>query len=437
MGFVEEDLPKDDTETQCQEIQWNECNLLAPKAGPRKVAVLSGPANGYFMVCWECYQTTIAPTPLSAFFTTQELPKSRTASCKFAEFWIRFAWRQVLAGKGDVDVMLPPAGLLAYTEQRCPNANLSSDSAVKSAQNRLWFTIVDPETGVLLKQWTICGGCHFQIVKLCGPISEAFQKVSTAPVRATCDLVPKVSSTRSSRCLEELMNCERATQESGEVDMRPLAKFIKRFTGIPACPRDVAPTVPQKFYHLPGASEYPICQDCYLTVIEPEAKEGGVTLAQEVVLSTRPMPGMTCQLYSERMRMIWADAVATSDKAFLLQKLSERRAKETNRQVQTSRLNQSLIQLQGQYEMLNSLSMHQSQFAMNEWSSNSMAYTAASISNMNIFNPNPRVMPALQKPLDLSQSRNTSNQAMMALQEKGRVYEELNTLEWEWKRYWE
>ncbi len=139
------------------------------------------------------------------------------------------------------------------------------------------------------------------------------------PARATCDLVPKVSSARSLMFLKELMSCE-AAQETGETDLRPLANFIKRFAGVPACPRDVPTAIPQKFYHIPGSSEYAICQECYLTIIEPEAKKG-CALAQEVLLSTRSMPRMTCQLYSERMRMVWADAVATSDKAFLLQKV--------------------------------------------------------------------------------------------------------------------
>jgi hypothetical protein len=320
MGLVEDDPPNNDTETQSQELQWNECNLLSPKAGPRKVAALTDSGNNSFIVCWDCYQTSISLTPLSAFFSTQQLPKTRSASCKFAEFWVRFAWLHVLAGKGDIDTLLLGAGLITPPEHSCPNAHLSNDSEAKSPSNRLWYTITDPDTGDLLKQWTIYGDCCSQIVKACGPIGKAFKKVSTTPARATYDLVPKVSSTRSLMCLKELMSCELAAQETGEIDMRPLANFIKRFARVPACPRDVPTTIPRKFYHIPGGSEYTICQDCYLTIIEPEAKEG-VALAQEVLLSTRSMPRMTCQLYSERMRMVWADAVATSDKDFLLQKV--------------------------------------------------------------------------------------------------------------------
>lgn len=320
MGLVEDDHPNSDAETQSQEPQWNECNLLSPKAGPRKVAVLTDSGNTSFTICWDCYQTSISPTPLSAFFSVQELPKTRSASCKFAEFWVRFAWLQVLAGKGDVDTLLPGAGLIMPPERSCPNAYLLNDLEAKSPSDRLWYTIADPDTGDLLKQWTVCGDCCSQIVKICGPTGKAFEKVSMTPVRATCDLIPKVSSTRSLRCLDALMSCELAVQETGEIDIRPLANFIKRFARVPACPRDVPTTTSQRFYHIPGASEYAICQDCYLTIIEPEAKKG-IALAQEVLLSTKSMPRMTCQLYSERMRMVWVDAVATSDKAFLLQKV--------------------------------------------------------------------------------------------------------------------
>jgi hypothetical protein len=316
MGLVEYEPPNNNAESS----QWSECNLLTPRAGPRKVAVLESFGDKYFIICWSCYRNIILPTPLAAFFSTEELPKSRTASCKFAEFWVRFAWHHVLAGKGDIDTLLLGAGQIAASEQRCPNAGLKSDLDTKSPSNRVWYTIADPDSGDLLKQWTICGDCRSQIVKVCPPFEQTLKMVSTAPVRAMCDLVPKIAAVRSMICFKELINCEQAAHETDELDMRPLADFIKRFTNVPACPKDIPTSIPRKFYHIPGGSEYAICQDCYLTFIEPEASAGGV-LAQEVLLSPKPMPQMTCQLYSERMRRVWADAVATSDKAFLLQKV--------------------------------------------------------------------------------------------------------------------
>ena len=316
MGLVEYEPPNNNAESS----QWSECNLLTPRAGPRKVAVLESFGDKYFIICWSCYRNIILPTPLAAFFSTEELPKSRTASCKFAEFWVRFAWHHVLAGKGDIDTLLLGAGQIAASEQRCPNAGLKSDLDTKSPSNRVWYTIADPDSGDLLKQWTICGDCRSQIVKVCPPFEQTLKMVSTAPVRAMCDLVPKIAAVRSMICFKELINCEQAAHETDELDMRPLADFIKRFTNVPACPKDIPTSIPRKFYHIPGGSEYAICQDCYLIFIEPEARAGGV-LAQEVLLSPKPMPQMTCQLFSERMRRVWADAVATSDKACLLQQV--------------------------------------------------------------------------------------------------------------------
>jgi len=80
-----------------------------------------------------------------------------------------------------------------------------------------------------------------------------------------CDLVPKISAARSLRCLEKLRSCETATEEASDIDIRPLAH-------VQACLEDVPTTLPQKFFRIAGTTEYAICEDCYFTTIELDAK---------------------------------------------------------------------------------------------------------------------------------------------------------------------
>jgi hypothetical protein len=65
-----------------------------------------------------------------------------------------------------------------------------------------------------------------------------------------------------------------------------------------------------------------ICGKCYLEVIQPDMLKG-VDLAKRVDPRPSIFPGgFMCQLYSERMRRVWAGAAARGDIEYLRQKVS-------------------------------------------------------------------------------------------------------------------
>jgi len=69
-------------------------------------------------------------------------------------------------------------------------------------------------------------------------------------------------------------------------------------------------------------SELTICEKCYSEVIQPDMLKG-VDLAKRADPTPSIFPGgFTCQLYSERMRRVWAEAAARGDIEYFRQKLS-------------------------------------------------------------------------------------------------------------------
>lgn len=63
-----------------------------------------------------------------------------------------------------------------------------------------------------------------------------------------------------------------------------------------------------------GLFDFTVCEQCYKEVIEPEVRQG-VELARRLDQAPAVVggPGFTCQLYSERMRRVWKEAVSMGE----------------------------------------------------------------------------------------------------------------------------
>jgi hypothetical protein len=72
-----------------------------------------------------------------------------------------------------------------------------------------------------------------------------------------------------------------------------------------------------------GLFELMVCEQCYRDVVKPDA-DRGAELARRFDGNASAIPsGFTCQLYSDRMRRVWAEAVSTGDFEQLRQKVCE------------------------------------------------------------------------------------------------------------------
>jgi len=90
-----------------------------------------------------------------------------------------------------------------------------------------------------------------------------------------------------------------------------------------ACPRDI-PSTTQKCHTMQGLSDLTVCEQCYNSVVKPDA-DRGVELARRFDGNTSAIAsGFTCQLYSDRMRRAWAEAVSMGNFEHLRQKVGGR-----------------------------------------------------------------------------------------------------------------
>jgi len=88
------------------------------------------------------------------------------------------------------------------------------------------------------------------------------------------------------------------------------------------CPRNTVSTS-QKCHTIPVLLDFTVCEQCYAAVVKPDAARG-VEFARRIDPTASVLPsGFTCQLYSDRMRRVWADAASTGNFETLRQKVRD------------------------------------------------------------------------------------------------------------------
>jgi len=138
---------------------------------------------------------------------------------------------------------------------------------------------------------------------------------SPAPCPATCDLIWPSKSKRWEAYVDLLLDTATATVDTGRRDSRKFTAYVEKFAHIPECPRDNV--VERPCYMMPTIAEFTVCEECYDETIKPD-RQRGTQLTTLFNTTPTPLPdGFSCQLYSDRMRRVWQQAVANNDLAFL------------------------------------------------------------------------------------------------------------------------
>ena len=87
------------------------------------------------------------------------------------------------------------------------------------------------------------------------------------------------------------------------------------------CPRNY-PSTTLRCHTMQSLLDFTVCEQCYKEVIEPDVRQG-VELARGLDPTPAVVggPGFTCQLYSDRMRRVWKEAVGMGEGSFGMEHL--------------------------------------------------------------------------------------------------------------------
>ncbi|OAL29989.1 hypothetical protein AYO22_01895 [Fonsecaea multimorphosa] len=241
------------------------------------------------------------------------LPKEarRPTACAMSFPWLRVAWLQsIRQDRKDLSLVWqiangPPAG--------------TKPCAGTKVDMRRWYHLTDPRTKKPVDNFDICSACVrnidliFPTLQFC-VFDRPQEKKEQEKI---CNL-----NTTSRHFLPVLNELERLAERSKETvrhrDFQEFVDFIRRISRNRHCVKDTL-LATQSWHYISDLPEFTICEECYEEVVwplrdRPIARDVSKTLKLVPVLrKNSSLRGTSCQLYSDRMRRVFYDAVNRND----------------------------------------------------------------------------------------------------------------------------
>lgn len=258
-----------------------------------------GPSS--FSICPSCQDTF-----LSAGHGRHLKPKSRHAAeqplrCDMSSPWMRMAYTSLLKKRRpDIDPIYTLAEILS-DEAPCPG---------KIPSKRSWYRLKDPTNNLSIHDFQICHSCLLLLETGLPSLRGTFHLSRSSRSEA------RICSLRadSKRFLTYLEVLESTARQADEYKRPPhtsqIIDLAKRYADLQECTRDDM-LRGQEWYFIPSLREFTVCEDCYEEVVWPAIKANlpvATDFKRKAEAVAHDHVGVSCQLYSPRMRKIFHDA---------------------------------------------------------------------------------------------------------------------------------
>lgn len=232
------------------------------------------------------------------------LPKRRDerVSCMLSDPWVRVAWIQTIKQhRSNLD-------LLHQVLQR-PSKTFSCPG--KKVEARKWFRLVNPETDEPVHGFSVCSACVRRLEIVFPQLQGIFKRTNNLLQERKCDL--ECNSHRFDKYVEMLDSAARECdmKHASTPNIAALISHADRMAQLRECNRDNMVLATGWHFH-PDIPELTICEECYDTVVWPIRERPiarDVTRTLSLVPGHRPDRGISCQLYSKKMRTKFEEAV--------------------------------------------------------------------------------------------------------------------------------
>ena len=260
-------------------------------------------------ICPSCMATLGNSRFRDHFVPSLPKPRTQAIQCSFSKPWMRVAWLQLLRQSRSSLGMLRDLVHRPASTKPCLGQKL---------EVRPWYRITDTRIGRPVPKFQVCAACVYAIDTIFPNLHGALERPSSLLEESSCSLT--TDSKRFSKYITEFekahIHCN--GKRYRDLDVQGLADFARTTCRKRECPKDQA--VAQSTWHFSHSfPDFTICEECYDEVVLPLA---GKPIARDISLSLQPIldspygrfsNGRTCQLYSERMRRLFREAVKYND----------------------------------------------------------------------------------------------------------------------------
>ena len=248
--------------------------------------------------------------------STSKVPGQRIL-CDFSRPWVRHAWAQIIKQRRSSLEMIYQIVRNAETTKPCPG---------KGSDVRAWYRLPDPQTGNNVPNFDACSECVRSVEIIFPQLRGIFKRSGALVQERTCDL-----NTQSRRHDHYLRLLDAAAvqydvERLREPDIQAFADYARKTARVRECTRDDM-VMGQLWHFIPSLPEFTICEECFDQVVWPVADQpiaSSVTRTLQLAPGANHNSGISCQLYSERMRKKFLEAVKYADFEYLKQVASRR-----------------------------------------------------------------------------------------------------------------
>ncbi|KAF1989054.1 hypothetical protein K402DRAFT_372564 [Aulographum hederae CBS 113979] len=285
-----------------------------------------------FTVCPDCLDEIVYPSKFRKSFKRARRQRSgEQTKCSFSSPWIRLAWLLTFEQKrSDIDLVYA-MGMIDASGKVCPGKDQISGSC---------YGLLD-KSGNSLTDFTLCACDRMRIEALLPSLEGVFSRMLSSESKQSRYCSLRIENEKFPILVDALIAIDAEAQRK---QRKPEMRSFVDLTGggnstckkeppkeqLPECTKDTL-FLDKKWHYMSTLPELTICTSCYDGIIRPTLKSGS-DLADMFMRTPKLVPGAqnsqygeSCQIYSPRMRRVWAMAAKDDDLKYLKRKVRERR----------------------------------------------------------------------------------------------------------------
>jgi hypothetical protein len=290
-------------------ISFPKCPQPYPVAGYHHWYTIQGLQN--FDICASC-ASVVGSSEFRDYCVPSWKPASEAVTCALSRPYIRIAVARALKEKSANVNLLQELNTLPSGVMTCPGSN---------PDLRRWYHITDPLTKSPIAKFDVCTACVRSVELLFPELrkEKLFERPDTKlSAERTCNL--NASSKHFYPIVNEL---DKLARYSRKKDLRPkditaFGEVMRQKTRYRECAKD-AMLATTLWHYMPRLPELTVCEECFEEFVWPMRN---MPIAKDMLPTLQRVPiqrpdnyvaGISCQLYSERMRAIFKNACSRND----------------------------------------------------------------------------------------------------------------------------
>ncbi|XXG99930.1 hypothetical protein Hte_006271 [Hypoxylon texense] len=308
---------------------------------PRRKAVaghmdwLTLPRCDNFNICPSCYDTAFSDTEFAHHFVPAPFRSAdRPVACDFgtSRFYHIAYFLMSKYRMADLTLFRNIANIGAKGQPCAGPREIS----------RIWYSVKDPRSARPVESFHVCSTCAKTVEVLLPNLTGIFVPMDSPaePTRGVCAM--QQQNERRFLYYFDLLEAasDKALLAKSAPDVQALADRLRDLTtdttitttavaeeAVPKCAHD-RPVRNGRWYTMLSLPKFTVCEACFHEVVWPMIRSDNRSIAANFLQQPEVLEVASCQLYSPRMRQVFAEAVHQGDVRYLGSKLREREDKE-------------------------------------------------------------------------------------------------------------